>query len=64
MTEVKEKDKKSNLKTDVKHQILGLEREFLELRVSKSAGQIKDASRFRKIKAEISRLRLKMSNER
>lgn len=45
-------------------QLLILERELLELRMAKSTQQVKDVSRFGKIRAEISRLKLKMSQER
>lgn len=50
--------------TEVEKQLLDLEREFLDLRLSKSVQQVKDHSKFKKIKAEISRLKLKMSQTR
>lgn len=62
MTENKTPDTQKNKgQTDIRTKLFELEREFLELRMSRSAGQVKDASRFKKLKAEISRLRLKES---
>jgi ribosomal protein L29 len=45
-------------------QLIKLEREFLELRIAKHTGQIKDTSRFKKIRAEIARLKQSMSAKR
>lgn len=63
MSEVISKVEKKQF-PDFEKQLLSLEKEFLELRMSKSAGQVKDTSRFGKIRAEISRLKLKMSQAR
>ncbi len=55
------KDKISKEKPSLKDKLVGLEKELLELRLSKSSGQIKDTSRFQKLRAEISRLKLQIS---
>lgn len=64
MTQAKASGAQTKMKpSDLNKQIVDLEKEFLELRMSKSAGQVKDASRFKKLRAEISRLKLKLSGE-
>lgn len=56
MVELKEK-------VSLKDKLVLLEKELLELRLSKSSGQVKDTSRFQKLRAEISRLKLKISQD-
>ncbi len=56
MVELKEK-------VNLKDKLVLLEKELLELRLSKSSGQVKDTSRFQKLRAEISRLKLKISQD-
>ena len=45
-------------------QLAKLEKEFLELRLAKHTGQVKNVSRFKKVRAEIARLKLSMSSKR
>lgn len=59
MVELKDKGLKE--KPNLKDKLVELERELLELRMAKSSGQVKDTSRFQKLRAEISRLKLKTS---